>query len=391
MKKNIAILIPTLANGGAERVASNLSLYLPEEYERYIILFDGSKIDYPYKGNIINLNLVSAKNPVSKLILLIKRIIKVREIKKNHNIHFTISFLESPNVINIFSRYKDRVIVSVRSYRFKLPRGFWGKLYKSLIKVIYNRADTIIAVSKVIKANLVKNFGIKDSTVKVIYNPYDVEKIRFLMNEELEAEHKDIFKNNVIVNVGRLTEAKGQWHLIRAFKLVKEEIPDVKLVIIGDGELKEYLVNLANDLSLEKDIFFLNFQKNPFKFISKAKLFILPSLFEGFPNALVEAMACGIPIISSDCRSGPREILGPEKDIEYETKAIEYAQFGVLVPVCDGKKYNAYDKITEEEIQLSKSIIRLLTSNSDRIHYANRANDRAKDFVLEKIIPQFYQ
>lgn len=115
----------------------------------------------------------------------------------------------------------------------------------------------------------------------------------------------------------------------------------MKLAILGRGELEDYLKQLACEMDLEKDVYFLGFQKNPFKFISKSKIYVFPSLYEGFPNALCEAMACGVTVISSDCKSGPREILAPETNIDGETKIIEYAKYGMLLPVCDDNCYGA--------------------------------------------------
>ena len=109
--------------------------------------------------------------------------------------------------------------------------------------------------------------------------------------------------------MGRLSKPKGQWHLIRAFKKVKETIKDMKLIILGRGELEDYLKQLVEELNLEKDVYFLGFQKNPFKFISKSKIYLFPSLYEGFGFPVIEAMACGIPVVCSDKASLP-EVAG---------------------------------------------------------------------------------
>src|SRR5699024_8973667 len=150
-----------------------------------------------------------------------------------------------------------------------------------------------------------------------IYNFYDIEKILELSKEPLTVQDAKIFENPTIVTVGRLAEQKGQWHLIRALNKVKKEIPDVKLIILGEGELEDYLKKLVNDYKLTENVHFLGFQKNPFKYITKSDMYVFPSLYEGFPNALAEGMVCGLPVISSDCESGPREILSPDLDLNY--------------------------------------------------------------------------
>lgn len=387
MKKNVAILIPQLTGGGAERVASNLSVYLSEnKYQKYVIVYDAEKIDYTFKGELINLNTKAVPNLLGKIKNFVKRIYRLKKIKKQYNIHTTISLLSGPNVVNILARKDDKVIISVRNFLSKSSSGFYGKLYKISVRLLYNKADVIVAVSEAIKKDLIQNFRLDQNKIKVIYNPYDIEKINELAKEEIEEKYKDIFKNPTVITVGRLSKQKGQWHLIRAFKKVKKEIPDVKLVIVGQGELEDYLIKLTVDLGLERDVYFLGFQKNPFKYIAKSTIYVFPSLYEGFPNALCEAMACGIPVIAADCKSGPREILAPNTSIDIEAKTIDYAEYGILVPVCDGIMHNYNNKITREEEMLSTSIVELLKNQDLLREYSNRALNRVKDFSKENIM-----
>jgi len=259
-----------------------------------------------------------------------------------------------------------------------------------LIKLLYNRADKIIAVSKAIKIDLVENFNIKESKIEVIYNPYNIESIQASANEDMEEVYKDVFNGPVVINVGRLTRAKGQWHLIRAFKLINEKIPDMRLIIMGKEEdLEEYLKNLVRDLNLDKAIHLMPFQKNPFKYVARSKIYAFPSLFEGFPNALVEAMACGIPVIACDCKSGPREILAPDTDNKSHTKTVEYAKYGILVPICDGNYYKVDDPLTCEETLLAHSIIELYQSPELSKQYAESGQRRAEELEIRKIISQY--
>ena len=133
----------------------------------------------------------------------------------------------------------------------------------------------------------------------------------------------------------------------------------------------------------------LGFQKNPFKFISKSMFFVFPSLWEGFHNALVEAIACGVPVISSDCRSGPREILAPDTDFMYQTIEPEFAKYGVLMPVFDGKFKKADEPLTKEEKLWIEVILELLKNHKIRQQYAKAGKERVKDFYPDKIIPQW--
>ncbi|WP_027339032.1 glycosyltransferase [Halonatronum saccharophilum] len=389
MKNKVAFMIPTLTNGGAERVVSNLSCGLSDNIDSKIILYNGNKIDYPYKGEIIDLNITTSSNPVSKLKALFKRIYRLKKIKKENNMEKTISFLDNPNIVNLLSRGKGETIISVRNLKSNHFNEGYGWGYKRLIKLLYNKADKIIVLSRMVKLDLVENFNIDANRIEVIYNPCDVEKINRLANEDLEREYKEIFKNPVIINIGRLTKQKGQWHLIRAFSKIKKEIPNAKLVILGQGELEDYLKELANNLGLIDDVHFLGFQKNPFKFIKNSTVFAFSSLYEGFGNVITEAMACGIPVVSTDCKAGPREILAPNTDIRKSTKAIEYAKYGILVPVCDGVKYNYNDSLTTNEEYLSQAVIDLIKNRDIMNIYINLFEERLNDFKIKKIINEW--
>jgi len=309
--------------------------------------------------------------------------------KKKYNIDTTISFLTGSNLVNILSKNDDKIIISVRSFISKNLNGFYGGILKFLIKKIYNKANKVIAVSKVLKNDLIENYNIDRNRINVIYNPYDIEKIIKMSKKPLKKEYRNIFSNTTIVNMGRLTKAKGQWHLLRVFKKVKEKIPDLQLVILGKGELEEYLINLTNKLNLSASVHFLGFQNNPFNFIAKSDLYVFPSLFEGFPNALVEAMTCGVPVISADCKSGPREILAPNSNIKQEINGIDYVDYGVLVGVCDDKFYDYNIDLTNPEIKLYEAIITLLNNNNLRKKYSELAINRIEDFNIESIIKEW--
>ena len=388
MKKNLAIITTKLTDGGAERVAAILSSCISSQYETYIIVYNDEKLDYPYKGNLISLDSKPAYNFFSKIYNFVYRIYKIRRIKRKYKIQTSISFMEGPNIINIFSKCEDKIIISVHTFISRRSSNYWG-IYKKLIRMFYNRADTIITVSKAVKEDLSGNFGINREKVKVIYNMIDVDMVQRLAYEEIEEKHMEIFETTVIVNVGRLIKVKGQWHLIRAFKKVKENIPDIKLLIIGKGELEDYLVDLASKLDLEKDVYFLGFQTNPFKYISRSKIFAISSICEGLGNALIEGMASGLPIISTDCKSGPREILAPDTDMNTELKAIQYAEYGILTPACDEIYYDENVPLTKEETILADSMIMLAQRDDLKEKYSKLSKIRAKDFNIDEILPMW--
>jgi glycosyltransferase involved in cell wall biosynthesis len=395
MDVKLYFLINSLAGGGAEKVAIRLSEYLP--ISAFILL----ERDVKYKTDkpIFFLSNHSTKtSPIIKTLSIPIYAYKLSDfIEKNS---LVVSFLERANFVNIISKLfkRHRAIISVRMDQ---QTGHVGlrKLNKLLVRILYPKADLIIAVSHGVKESLI-NLGIEEEKIKVIYNPYLIDEIRELVKEPLRS-YEEIFKHPVLITAGRLTKPKGQWYLLRVFKALKEKHKDLKLVILGEGELKEYLVKLSEELGLKTyvwekdelsesfDVYFLGFQKNPFKFIARSKLFVFPSLWEGFPNALVEAMACVVPVVSSDCRSGPREILAPNTDFNYQTQKPEFAEYGILMPVFEVKYKIAEEPLGGKEMMWVETIDKLLEDENLRKNYSEKAKQRAEDFRIEKIVQEW--
>jgi glycosyltransferase involved in cell wall biosynthesis len=395
MDVKLYFLINSLAGGGAEKVAVRLSEHLP--ISAFILL----ERDVKYKTDKPIFFLSNHSTKTSPIIKTLS--IPIYAYKLSKFLETTppvVSFLERANFVNIISKLfkKHEAIISVRMDQ---QTGHVGlrKLNKLLVRILYPKADLIIAVSHGVKQSLI-NLGIEEEKIKVIYNPYPIDEIRELAKESL-GSYEEIFKHPILITAGRLTKQKGQWYLLRVFKALKEKRRDLKLVILGEGELKEYLVKLSEELGLKTyvwdrdelsgsfDVYFLGFQKNPFKFIARSKLFVFPSLWEGFPNALVEAMACSVCVVSSDCRSGPREILTPNTDFSYQTQKPEFAEYGILMPVFEIKYKTADEPLEEREIMWVETIDKLLEDESLRKSYSEKAKQRAEDFRIEKIVQEW--
>lgn len=388
MKKNVVFFIGTLSGGGAERAVSNISLNLSDEIKQKIILFGkNKKIVYPHKAEIVNLDNYNEKNTVSKIISLVKRVHKVSKLKQKKDVTF-ISFLEYPNLINALTSNKAKTYVSIRNHMStKHKKGAKAFLWNKTIKNLYSKTDGIISVSNEIKNDLINNYNIDENKIKVLNNSYSIDDIQISAEESIEEEYKYIFENPVVITTGRLNKQKAQWHIIRAFKKVKDQVSNAKLVILGEGKLYKYLSELSSELGLKNDVHFLGFKNNPFKYIKNSKVFVMTSLHEGFPNALAEAMATGVPVISSDCLSGPIEILAPQ-EIENEKISYEISQdrYGMLIPNFDGNMYGYNDPMTVEESILSQQIVDLLTQSSLNQYFSKRSSTRIKDFNINQII-----
>ncbi len=179
--------------------------------------------------------------------------------------------------------------------------------------------------------------------------------------------------------------------MIRAFQLVREKHPEATLLILGkrgEQNAEQLIENTIRRLGLEKSVLLAGFHENPFSYLSKADVFVFSSFNEGFPNAITEAMAVGLPIISTDCRSGPREILAPATDYLKKTKTIDYAEYGILVPECSGS--TVIDRGPEQnEILMAEVMIRMIEDTELREHYSAKSCERAKAFSIEANLQQW--
>ncbi|MGB9773627.1 MAG: glycosyltransferase [Bacteroidota bacterium] len=262
-------------------------------------------------------------------------------------------------------------------------------ILRALFRLFLPHADKYVAVSKRTKNELVAAYHIDPARIRVIYNPLDLKHTAALAEEALESELADLFELPIVLHVGRLTMAKGQWHLIRSFQLIKQRFPDSKLVIIGDGELRNYLQRLAIGTGLKENVIFLGYRANPYKYMRRAVLLAFPSLWEGFPYSVIEAMACGLPVVAADCDSGPREILAPDSDSEFRTSSIEFAEYGILVPPCDGTLYSSAQPLTREERLFAEAVLRILEDPSLRKMYTEKGLQRVKDFELGRTMDSY--
>ena len=345
MKKNIMVLVTKLSNGGAEKAALQLAENLSKTYNVYLTVFDNSIQDYETKVTVIDLKTKITHNAIIKAINSFKRIFKVKKIKKKYNIDCTISWME--NKINNF---------------------------------VIKRADKVVTVAEEMRKFYIQNSKINPSKITTIYNICNLEKIEKATKGSKMEEYKDIFENNkVIISLGRYISQKGHWHLIRAFSKIAKENKKYKLVIFGRGDKKEYLQKLVNDLNLNDDVYLLDFVKNPYIYLKHSDFFVLPSLYEGCSNALLEAMACGLPVIATDCDYGNKEILTTNIK-EQKTKEFTKEEFGILVPALDKKYYTTEEPLTKEEQQLYNAIKELIENESLKKHYSEKSFERVKNF-----------
>lgn len=238
----------------------------------------------------------------------------------------------------------------------------YGDLYAKIIQRYFNESDRIIAVSHGIATDLIENFGVHPEVIAVINNPMDIAQIENLAQEPI-TEHPWFSEDiPILLFVGRLTPQKGLTYLLQA-TVQARKVARFRVALIGEGEQRQELEALAQQLRIADDVLFLGKQRNPFKFMRRATCFVLPSIVEGLPYVIPEAMACGCPIIATDCAPGVRELLGDGKR-------------GLLVAPRDPHA-------------LAEAILRMLWDDNLRRELSQAGLRYAQDFAAEKIVAQY--
>lgn len=369
MKKKIMLIVPMLHQGGFERVCVTTARLLEPYYEVYIVIFTAMDIAYDIRGlHVIDIHMKSVSGMAGKVWNVIRRSRKVADLKKELGIDVAYSFGPTANLVNVFSRARGRVWCGVRSYMdMGNPR---------MLKLFCSRSDRMVCCSRLIEKEIREKFACKQADT--LYNPFDLEGIRAQAQEETNRlPFSD--SDKVIVSMGRQDDVKGFWHLVKSFCRVHERYPDARLVIVGEGDFQEYW-NLAEALGIQDAVSFLGVKKNPFPYLNLGRMYVMTSINEGFPNVLVEAMALGKPVISTNCMTGPAEILAENYEEASGRQEYQDAEYGILIPCLDPEKNLDASVITEEEEALAGQMMRLIEDEELYLKYREASCRRAAQF-----------
>jgi glycosyltransferase involved in cell wall biosynthesis len=366
-KKPVKLLfvISSLGGGGAEKVLVDLISSLERrKYNILIVVFTENtafRKHLPPHIKVINLKKKSRWD-------FLKLILKLGKILNKYSPTIVISSLVYTNILtglaSLLQKRKSVLILWEHNYPPKyLSKARLSKIKRFLIQLTYNKADTVITVSNKIRDCLSEEFKINPSNIKTIYNPIITDILVQKSKKKVEHPFFSVKNSKVIISVGRLTEQKRFDLLLKAFSLVRRESEDARLILLGKGHLKKDLQKLTKELNINNWVDFVGFKANPYAWMAKADIFVLSSDREGFPVVLIEAMACGVPIISTDCLTGPNELITNNKN-------------GLLIP-------------TGNEDTLAKTILNLLKDEKLRKEFSENGKHRAKDFDIKKVTPKF--
>jgi glycosyltransferase involved in cell wall biosynthesis len=326
--KRLAIFLPALYGGGAERVLLNLAEGLASRECLVDIVLSRAEGPYisavPPTVNVVKLT--SSNFPAFRTLSSLPRLVRYLKEEKPD---IVFSALHA-NIIAIWakkiSKMPMKVVISEHntlSFQIcELPKIF-RSVALFFIKKFYPQANQIIVVSNGVASDLSRVARIPRSRIRVVYNPVITKNIKVSLEATLEHDWFKAGEPPVILSVGRLSEQKDFLTLIHAFARVRKK-RNVRLLILGEGEERKKIEASVSKLGLEKDVLLPGFVKNPYVYMAKSAIFVLCSKWEGLPTVLVEALFCGASVIATDCPSGPREIL-------------EDGKYGQLVPVGNVK------------------------------------------------------
>lgn len=402
-KRKLMLISPMLHQGGFERVCVTTARLLEPYFDVTIVIFDSANIAYDVEGlSIIDIQMGVRKGKLQKILNIIRRSRKVRELKKEMQPEIAYSFGPTANMVNAFSKTgKEKVWLGLRNYT--------DVEEETKMRLLVKKADLIVCCSRDIEKSVKIKY--KFNNTAVLYNLYDADTIRkeaaasdlpLPFAEELKEAgslQQEPGQLRYLVSMGRDDPMKGFWHMIKAFKLVHDQIPEARLILMGAGTFQKYKT-LAEQFKITDAIYFAGMRRDPYALLKYGEVYLLTSANEGFPNALVEAMTLSLAPVSTNCLTGPAEILVrngdtaslndqfTEKQKEKETPVI-YGDYGIVVPEMQKEENLDPADITEEERNLADTVIRLLQDEKLLQSYRQTAARRAGDFTYEKYLEQF--
>ncbi len=388
MKPKVVILVNSLLAGGAERFVSLVLASLADDFETHLLLLENIiEYDLPPGQIVVDLGTNGVRSAdVSNLLRMPFVAHSIKKYCNDNSIQLLVSFSNRPNMAACLAKkfgLKATLFISERTYTAALysQNSLRGKIGRFITSTLYPWADAILPNSKGSRESLENDFNIKSNYVE-IKNAIVIDDIRSKKDESVDDVSFDRF---TFVCVGGFRLVKNHRMLVKAFAGVKNQ--DSQLLLIGTGyklhgegyKAMQEIRDMVKSLGLEQRVLFLGQKENPFKYLSRSDCFVLSSDFEGFPNVLLEALSCGLPVISTDCPTGPREILAPgTKAKNTELGSYENGEYGLLVSPGNATAMTS----AMEEIIRNEKLRRELTAKS---------GDRAKEFDSKVVMKEFYQ
>jgi glycosyltransferase involved in cell wall biosynthesis len=309
-RRKVLFVIPSLFGGGAERVFTHVINNLDRErFEPFLALgsIRGTFLDNIKKDVVLyELAAERARKAIPPLLKLIWQL-RPQTVATTLGMNFAASLAKPlmPRGTRLVLREGSSPTAFLAHVARKSPTR--AKFYRQCYKYIYGFADAIICQSDFMRDDIQRNLLVPAEKLRRIYNPVDFRQIDILAAEPTE----DFFDGDAIrlISVGKLGFEKAYDVLLRAFALVREVNPTATLTLLGEGADRKFLEDLAQVLDLDGSVRFPGFLGNPYSYMKRADIFISSSRYEGFSNVIVESLACGTPVVATDCPSAVREVI----------------------------------------------------------------------------------
>jgi glycosyltransferase involved in cell wall biosynthesis len=364
--KRVCFVLPSLAGGGAERVAVQvLSALDVSRWDRSMYLF---KREGPYLADLPSSVRLASSTSGSRVGRLIELRRFIRETRPDLVVSFLSYFtvLAAARTAGVGARVVFVLGTPMSAFLSDADYHWKAASHRTLFSLVtragYNLADAIATTSRGVSEDLMQHFGVRESVIKVVHNPIDFAALTNASAEPLEPTDERAWKHPAIVSAGRLAEAKNYPLLIEAMALLHRRVPAARLFILGQGDQEARLREQIASLGLSDAVRLCGFQRNPWKYIARADVFALTSRYEGFGNVLVEAMACGVPVVVTSS-PGPLEIVRDNVD-------------GVIVP-------------EHTAAAVAAALETVLTDDGRRASMAAAAKEASRRFALPAIAGQY--
>ncbi|MBR3508975.1 MAG: glycosyltransferase [Lachnospiraceae bacterium] len=357
-RKKILLVCPSLGIGGRERIAINTVEVLRDLYDVKLAVFMRKEKEYVFDGDLVELNAYSKLGGISKIVTQLKRAMRIARYVKKHKVDLLIGFGEAANTSICLAK-----IFGVKR-AVSIVHGFDELNNHLRMKFVLSRSDAVVCIAQEMNSELLNRY-VPHCPVYTIENGYDIEDIR----RKSEQNEERLLGSPAFIAMGRLESVKGYDRMLQAFSIILKHYPNAELTILGDGSKKEELIRIASELEVSEHVHFCGNRENPYCILKQASVFFLTSRNEGFPNALIEALACEVPIVSVDCRSGPKEILSRQYDGR-RVEGMSFEKYGVLVENQDLTFPETY----------AEAVVRILNDHEKLSEYRQLALERAEEF-----------
>lgn len=357
MPDSISLFMERPDAGGANRNLIHISKYLIEKnYTVNYILGSTDGAFYEKIPDGVNLIDLGSSNRLSTIWKLSKYISREKPDRIMSTTHVSITIAHLANLLSEYDGAEFIARQGTHLTEHTVNSDFRHSILFHLLKILFPMSDKVIAVSEGVKEDLVDSTRLSKSDIDVIYNPAipSLSEVDELSNADPGHEWLTNKDHTVILGAGRLVKQKDFVTLLTAFSDVRETI-DAKLIIIGDGDDFDDLRDKSYELGISDSVSFPGYIDNPYPYMARSDVFALSSAWEGFGVVLVEAMSCGTPVVSTNCKSGPSEIL-------------EDGTYGPLVPVGDAQG-------------LSSAIIEMINEPT----CSQLLRERAEDFSIKNV------